>query len=310
MGAMEDDHRDGATAFQQWLKSRITPLRRGTGFELCLAQRTNEKGTPWISAEWLLQVAQWAATTPLPAMFRALLNINVSIVNLDDAGCDHLVGLLETLQTPVQVLKLHKNLLSDEAVPALCRVLENSKHTVRELHLSHNRFTMGGATQLLLTAAAAGPPGRPKYPFVLLEKNRLVPLWLRLEFNDIDCSRGWDDVFQDWEAHMRQRMRQAGHQRAADSRERLICTQSGCKATECSQLTPGCVNLAAPLVALPFIQSQGQDRSGPAGSDWNRSNIHSWARSDRFRAAPVRERDFRRGDEVVLRDRREYADSD
>ncbi|KEP63885.1 UNVERIFIED_CONTAM: hypothetical protein HHA_237290 [Hammondia hammondi] len=94
-------------------------------------------------------------------------------------GLDHLLTTLIRRKVGCRIMKLYRNNISDPGMVCLSRYISATREPLHELHLSHNKITARGAATLLRALAAhAGYPrvGR---------KGKLVPLWLRLEQNEI-----------------------------------------------------------------------------------------------------------------------------
>mmetsp|Transcript_78110 Transcript_78110/g.253437 ORF Transcript_78110/g.253437 Transcript_78110/m.253437 type:complete len:993 (-) Transcript_78110:22-3000(-) len=116
------------------------------------------------------------------------LILNFSDNRITDDGVKELVKLLvDDLQGVfLRMLFLHKNHLGPASAEDLARLIkgspENPKCALEELHLSNNWLGQDGILRLLESAAAAGEGGhRPVYPIQV--RDRLQPLWLRLECN-------------------------------------------------------------------------------------------------------------------------------
>lgn len=82
------------------------------------------------------------------------------------------------------IIKLHKNLLTDDVAPYLARMCSGGCKALRELHLSHNLITRTGAEEIVSAACEARASKDAEDDG---EENSLksLPLWLRLEYNEI-----------------------------------------------------------------------------------------------------------------------------
>ncbi|CAE8740561.1 unnamed protein product, partial [Polarella glacialis] len=82
--------------------------------------------------------------------------IDASQNQLGWRGCKTLVDLCLKCKD-LRVVKLFKNELTDKAVPALCKLAEECPG-LEQLHLSYNRLSGDGASQII-AAAARGRAG-------------------------------------------------------------------------------------------------------------------------------------------------------
>ncbi|CBZ54688.1 conserved hypothetical protein [Neospora caninum Liverpool] len=94
-------------------------------------------------------------------------------------GLDHLLTTLIRRKVGCRIMKLYRNNISDPGMVCLSRYISATREPLHELHLSHNKITARGAATLLRALAA-----HSGYPRVG-RKGKLVPLWLRLEQNEI-----------------------------------------------------------------------------------------------------------------------------
>lgn len=202
---------------------------------------------------------RWKGGVPLIS----LSSLNLSSNELGNRGGSLLVELLTQLGAPIRTLKLFSNHLGDDAAVSLARYIEGSRHTLAELHLSHNIITQEGAAALL-TAAAAAPDktGGPRYPSFerACTMQRPVPLWLRLEHNLIETlGNSFQSSME--EALVRAR-RTRGYLDNTDGRPPpMICEAVagvGCSSRACALLCPGSLGGApgGPVVHAPHLRKQ------------------------------------------------------
>jgi len=90
----------------------------------------------------------------------------------------------------LSIVKLHKNLLTDEAAPYLAKMCGGACPALSELHLSHNRITRTGAEEIVvaaceLRAAHQSADDNEADGDDEAENAKVPPLWLRLEYNEI-----------------------------------------------------------------------------------------------------------------------------
>lgn len=102
--------------------------------------------------------------------------LKLSDNDLGDDACAEVVKMLVASGLKVERLKIHSNRLTDSSFDDIHKLLSGDD-PVKEMHMSHNRFTDEGLKSLLekLSVSKAYPCGR--------DKN--VPLWLRIEQNPI-----------------------------------------------------------------------------------------------------------------------------
>jgi hypothetical protein len=91
------------------------------------------------------------------------------------------VGECPLSRVALRRLRVHQNAIGDEGAEALAAYLSDLPPPLlpHEVHLSHNRVTAKGA--LAIVAAAEG-----RYPRAAANGGPAVPLWLRLEHNNVD----------------------------------------------------------------------------------------------------------------------------
>lgn len=131
--------------------------------------------------EWSLWFIHHASK--FGAKLRAGL-VDFSENKLTSAGAAKLLRAFLAARIPVHVLKLHHNLLQDGG--PFAEYLRSSDGCLQELHLSHNDFDARASATIVAAAAfAKGKDGLPSYPRRSGSRG-LVPLWLRLEKNNID----------------------------------------------------------------------------------------------------------------------------
>eukprot|EP00929_Paragymnodinium_shiwhaense_P004718 TRINITY_DN10584_c0_g1_i2.p1 TRINITY_DN10584_c0_g1~~TRINITY_DN10584_c0_g1_i2.p1 ORF type:complete len:935 (-),score=259.96 TRINITY_DN10584_c0_g1_i2:66-2870(-) len=126
--------------------------------------------------------------------------------------------------TDLRVVKLFRNQLSDQAVGPLCRLVEHCR-SLEQLHLSYNRFTSKGASDIILAVQKGRAPRRAE------EGSRFKTLWLRLEYNRIQKP-----------TELLQELREDKKVDFCEARDALKCGPRTCK--RCS------------LVHLPYFSKQ------------------------------------------------------
>jgi hypothetical protein len=84
----------------------------------------------------------------------------------------------------VRLVDLSNNQLTDASAPLIASLIRSS--TPEELCLSGNKFTNFGALNLIEAIQASAA-----YPIISSETNQPVPMWLRLDRNDLDQVSFW-----------------------------------------------------------------------------------------------------------------------
>lgn len=103
---------------------------------------------------------------------------------LTSKGAGSLLQTFAACGIPVHVLKLHHNIIKDAG--GFAEYLRTCEGCLQELHLSHNSLDAKASAAIVAAAASAkGEDGVPCYPRRSGARG-FVPLWLRLEKNNID----------------------------------------------------------------------------------------------------------------------------
>ncbi|PFH37152.1 hypothetical protein BESB_036100 [Besnoitia besnoiti] len=125
--------------------------------------------------------SQWLDTYLTQQNATGLTRSEIFLSNnrITHAGLDNLLTTLTRHKVGCRIMKLYRNNISDPGMASLSRYITAIREPLHELHLSHNKITARGAATLLRAVAA-----HPGYPRVG-RKGKLVPLWLRLEQNEI-----------------------------------------------------------------------------------------------------------------------------
>merc|ERR1719161_2050898 len=116
------------------------------------------------------QVRERRGSNTEPRIFCRTLKLSDN--DLGDNACAEVVKMLLATGLRVERLKIHSNRLTDSCFDSIKDLLKGDD-PVKEMHMSHNRFTDEGLKKLFeaLSQTKAYPCGR--------DKN--VPLWLRIE---------------------------------------------------------------------------------------------------------------------------------
>lgn len=103
---------------------------------------------------------------------------------LTSTGASTVLKTFAACGIPVHVLKLHHNIIKDGG--GFADYLRTCEGCLQELHLSHNSLDAKASAVIVAAAASAkGKDGLPCYPRRSGARG-FVPLWLRLEKNNID----------------------------------------------------------------------------------------------------------------------------
>lgn len=160
--------------------------------------------------------------------------VDFSRNGLTEKGVQLVLRTLSQCGVAIRILKVHHNKLEEAGV------LESLIHEgdVREVHLSHNFLRTSAAVQLIAAAASAkDSDGVNLYPW-RAEKGSVVPLWLRMEHNNIDYDAVERNIDHRWHGIRR-------HGRLICEAEATCCKPWGCCA--CDQ---------APPVHVPYLWNQ------------------------------------------------------
>lgn len=139
---------------------------------------------PPMQDEGLLRFCDWL-TEQMPIVvknFPYVRNsgayIDLSDNNIGPEGLDKLFRVLRDHRVPCVVMKAYRNCLDDSIIDTLIEYLYTQPESfpMHGIHISHNQITDKGAMRLARAAAQCG-----HYPRLTSR----LPLWLRLEFNDI-----------------------------------------------------------------------------------------------------------------------------
>lgn len=132
------------------------------------------------------EVAHWCEWMTLKLYTDQLYTaevIDFSENYLTATGAETLCAFFTRYSVTCMVLKLHKNLLDDEALKYIARYLTSfNQAPVQELHLSHNHIMARGIQWLFPSLGM-----HPAYPAWNQCTQSFAPLWLRLDHNK--CSQ-------------------------------------------------------------------------------------------------------------------------
>lgn len=134
--------------------------------------------------EWSTWFLQYSATLGHGhTALRATL-VDFAENQLTSAGAATLLKTFSTCGISVYVLKLHHNLIKEAG--CFADYFRTCDGCLQELHLSHNSLDAKASAVIVAAAASAkGEDGMPCYPRRSGARGS-VPLWLRLEKNNID----------------------------------------------------------------------------------------------------------------------------
>mmetsp|Transcript_62701 Transcript_62701/g.115296 ORF Transcript_62701/g.115296 Transcript_62701/m.115296 type:complete len:544 (-) Transcript_62701:22-1653(-) len=117
----------------------------------------------------------------------ARAEVDFSQTGLENSATALLLKTLLECKVQVWLLKLFKNRLSHEAMEALCEYLKDSEdfNTVKEIHLTHNKFENDSVLLLLRTLKdlKAYPPKKGGEGDDAAEP---FPVWIRLDKNQVE----------------------------------------------------------------------------------------------------------------------------
>lgn len=177
----------------------------------------------------------------------------------------------------LRVLKVYKNLISDGGALALAGLILKQPSALEELHLSHNRIKTAGAEALFKSIGqarlkcyneTAKAAHMHVYPRPDPTRQEFLPVWIRLEYNNIADTHG---LLQKWESEMR-------GSRSFDPSWKLVCFADrpnhphGSKDPHCSPAR--ClrsINGHAALLHLYSFYHQSPIISGPLSTSGHRS---------------------------------------
>lgn len=160
--------------------------------------------------------------------------IDFSKNNIGGAGASRLCRLLEMHKVSCEVFKLFKNELNDEAAREVGRYLTSfNRAPVNELHLSHNCISPQGLKWILACLAM-----HPAYPRWCEGEGQFLPLWLRIESNDITDEEAMGLL-----------------RNVNEELDISTCTMKryGCKATRCNNPSVTCGLKHNCVAHLPFF---------------------------------------------------------
>mmetsp|Transcript_44604 Transcript_44604/g.113478 ORF Transcript_44604/g.113478 Transcript_44604/m.113478 type:complete len:796 (-) Transcript_44604:58-2445(-) len=139
---------------------------------------------PPMHDEHLLRFCDWLdeqmpiVVQNFPYVRKSGAHIDLSDNVIGPEGLDKLFRVLRDHRVPCTVIKAYRNLLNDTIVDTLIEYLYTQPESfpMHGIHISHNKITDKGAFRLIRAAAQCG-----HYPRLTSR----LPLWLRLECNDI-----------------------------------------------------------------------------------------------------------------------------
>ena len=182
-------------------------------------------------------------------------DVDVSQNDLDDEAMRILLLTLKQARVVIGVAKFYQNRLGCRSAILLSQWIRSAPWALFELHLSHNQIKTAGALELIKAVAETKtyPSARPG------SKNWPLPLWLRLEHNDIPEA----DSFEQKAELCLQTAR-------PDTRGKLICwfaprNRYGCRSDNCGHSTPN----HCPVIHIPHLRPETRNAkvSAPTTSD-------------------------------------------
>ncbi|CAE7208371.1 unnamed protein product [Symbiodinium sp. CCMP2456] len=168
-------------------------------------------------------------------------DVDLSQNDLDDEAMRILLLTLKQARVVIGVAKFYQNRLGCSSARLLSQWIRSAPGVLFELHLSHNQIKTAGALELIKAVAdtKSYPSARPG------SNNWPVPLWLRLEHNDIR-----EACFHKEAEHCLQTAR-------PDTKGKLICwfaprNRYGCRSDNCGHCTPN----HCPVIHIPHLVPQ------------------------------------------------------
>ena len=181
-------------------------------------------------------------------------DVDLSQNELDDEAIRILLLTLKQARVVVGVAKFYQNKLGCRSAILLSQWIRSAPWALFELHLSHNHIKTAGALELIKAIAETNsyPSARPG------SKNWPLPLWLRLEHNDIPEADGFEQKAE----HCLQAAR-------PEAKGKLICwftprSEVGCRSDNCGHSTAD----HCPVIHIPHLHPErkgnGAARALPA----------------------------------------------
>jgi len=169
-------------------------------------------------------------------------DVDLSQNDLDDEAMRILLLTLKQARVVIGVAKFYQNRLGCRSAILLSQWIRSAPWALFELHLSHNQIKTAGALELIKAVAETKsyPSARPG------SKNWPLPLWLRLEHNDIPEA----DSFEQKAELCLQTAR-------PDTKGKLICwfaprNRYGCRSDNCGHSTYN----HCPVIHIPHLRPE------------------------------------------------------
>ena len=177
-------------------------------------------------------------------------DVDLSQNDLDDEAMRILLLTLKQARVVIGVAKFYQNRFGCRSAILLSQWIRSAPWALFELHLSHNNIKTAGALELIKAIAETKsyPSARPG------SKNWPLPLWLRLEHNDIP------------EADCFERKAELCLQAARpEAKGKLICwfvpkNLVGCRSDNCGHSTAD----HCPVIHIPHLRPETRKGNAPA----------------------------------------------
>ncbi|CAE7272779.1 unnamed protein product [Symbiodinium sp. CCMP2456] len=176
-------------------------------------------------------------------------DVDLSQNDLDDEAMRILLLTLKQARVVIGVAKFYQNRLSCRSAILLSQWIRSAPGVLFELHLSHNQIKTAGALELIQAVAETKsyPSARPG------SKNWPLPLWLRLEHNDIPEA-----------ANFERKAELCVQAARPDTKGKLICwfaprNRYGCRSDNCGHSTAN----HCPVFHIPHLRPETRNCKVP-----------------------------------------------
>ena len=197
-------------------------------------------------------------------------DVDLSQNDLDDEAMRILLQTFKQARVVIGVAKFYQNNLGCRSAILLSQWIRSAPWALFELHLSHNHIKTAGALELIkaIGETKSYPSARPG------SKNWPLPLWLRLEHNDIPEADGFE-----------QKAELCLQTARPEKKGKLICwftprSEVGCRSDNCGHSTAD----HCPVIHIPHLRPETRKGSG---------RFITVTKVGRARPAPTSEMDVR-----------------